>query len=88
MFDVSKLGKILIIAGILVIVMVVAVTGTVLAQNGNGPRDCTGNNSECAGNDGICDGTGRYSECPRNEGVCDGTGPYRLQKGKCPMNNP
>ena len=83
----NKLGKMLIIVGILVVVLVVAVTGTVLAQNGNGPRDCTGNYSDCSGN-GICDGAGRYSECPGNDGVCYGTGPYGLQKGKCPMNNP
>ena len=84
----NKLGKMLIIASILVIVLVAVVTGTVLANNGNASGYGTGDYSDCPGNDGLCDGTGKYSGCPRNEGVCDGTGPYGLQKGKCWMNNP
>ena len=92
----NKPWKIVILAALLIVILVASVTGTILANNGNGPGDGIGTYSNCPGNNGVCDGTGKYSECPRNQGDCDGVCPYFvqpnnangcLQKSKCYRNS-
>ena len=70
---VRKIVKVLSVALVLAVILIFSVTSVVLAHNGNGAGDGTGNYSECPDDCGDC------NDCTHEPHLWDGPGPHPAQ---------